>query len=257
MRLYQHIVDLCPDSNDALVMESRIEILKADIDLGDDPNALADFNDLIADFNDVSSLPRKLASKGDEFFYRNDYPKAIAIWEMVLTKYPGRKPNYIAYLLATCYKLLEDYPTAIEYYKQVLNEYPNCQYADRVPYNLGSLHRRMGEYEKAVYWFEKQPELYSRELPRDWSLYARGVIHLRNLGQPDRALELFTQYLQEFPDGESAHVAPLSLADCCVMLGDVPTAMKILQEALPKYGSESIGEEYRRKLAALAKGGTN
>jgi len=113
------------------------------------------------------------------------------------------------------------------------------------------------DYDRSVYWFEKQSELYSSELLSDWSLYARGVIHLRNLGQTDRALELFVQYLQEFPDGESAHLAPYNLAECCARLGDTPTAVNILKDFLLKYGSQPIAEDYRRKLAVLEKGGAN
>jgi len=250
---------LYPDNPHALQAElktSQMDILTL-MESGDEIAAQDLIDKMITDFNDHPDLPQAVFRIGEEYFYTHQYQKAIDVWKLVLDNYPGRGPDVIPYLLATCYKRLEEYPTAIAYYKQVLDQYPNSQYAERAPHNLGVLHRWRGEYEEAVYWFQKQPELYSDELLSDWSLYARGVIHLQNFNQPDRALELFTQYLREFPAGQSADVVPCNLAECCARLGDTPTAVKILQDALLKYGSQSIGEDYRRKLAVLEKGGAN
>jgi tetratricopeptide (TPR) repeat protein len=251
MRLYQHIVDLCPDSNDALVMESRIEIIMADVNLGDDPNALADFNELIADFNDVHSLPRKLASKGDEFFYRNDYPKAIAIWEMVLTKYPGRKPNYLAYVLGTSYERLKDYATAIKYYEQSVEKYPNCIYAYRVPYRLGILYRRVKNYEKSVYWFGRQSKLYSHAGMSQRALFFQGVVYLFDMEKYELAAALFQEYVQRYPEARNAPVALYDLALCREKAGDKGEAIALLETAISLYSGSNYIKDINKKLVEL------
>ena len=256
MRLYQHIVNLCPDSNDALVMESRIEILKADINLGDDSNVLADFNDLIEDFNDIHSLPRKLADRGDEFFYRKDYPKAIAIWEMVLTKYPGREPNYLAYVLGTSYERLKDYATAIKYYEQSVEKYPNCIHAYRVPYQLGLVYRTLGEYDKAIEWFKQQRMLFpDKEQFVERALMSQAAVLYYELKDYEKAAQIYERFIGDFPNASRIATVHLFLARCHVKLGHEDLAKGVLEDAMVKFGDSERAEAVRNELEELRKGG--
>ena len=67
-QLWQRVVDTCPDSSDVIVMKSRAGIIKADINLGDDCNILADVNELIADYKGQPGLCRAVFNIGEEYY---------------------------------------------------------------------------------------------------------------------------------------------------------------------------------------------
>jgi hypothetical protein len=66
MRLYQSVVDTWPESNYA--KRSRILIISADINLGDDPNALAGVDELIAKFHGKPVLCKVVFQTGEEYY---------------------------------------------------------------------------------------------------------------------------------------------------------------------------------------------
>jgi tetratricopeptide (TPR) repeat protein len=176
---YQYVIDNRPESNAA--MSSWAGIGRVHVRRGDDEAAEDVIDKIIADFNDNPGVAEGLSSLGEQYFYKKDYGKAIDIWELILSKYPGEGPDLVPYLLATSYERLKVYRTAIAYYEQTLAEYPNCKYAYRVPYRLGIMYRRVKDYEQSVYWFGRQGELYSHRNTAQRALFFKGV------GVPGRA----------------------------------------------------------------------
>jgi len=238
--IYETIAAGFPDTNDALRAQldaSMINILSF-IDDGNDTAAMAAIDKLIADFNDHSSLPGAVFVLGEQYFYGEDYQKAIDIWKIVLNKYPGRGPKLIPYLLATCYERLEDYPTAIRYYKQVVEEYPDCKYAHRAPYRLGLLQRGQKQYDEAIYWFTQQPKLYSDTLHAERAMHSLGAIYMRDLEDYEAAAGIFESYLRQYPEGHYAKMARYGLAVCREKLAPSTDATKRRKEAMDQLYSD-------------------
>ena len=243
----------------AFALKAQLDIPKLNIlsliESGNDLAAQVAIDKLIADFNDHPALPMKLALLGDEYFYDKDYPKAIAIWKLVLNKYPGRGPKLIPYLLATSYERMRHWHTAIKYYEQSLQEYPNCKYGYRVPYRLGILYRRVKKYEEAVYWLGQQGKLYSHANTGQRALFLQGAVYQHNMKEYEKAAEVYRKYIDDHLGGESAEVAPYCLARCLKAMGRTGEAISALKDGLEKCSSPAGQEDYRRKLAELQEGG--
>ena len=145
-QLYQRTVETYPDSNDVIVMKSRVEKIRADIKLGDDANVPADVNELIANFNNQPGLPVAVFQIGEEYYNRaygkykqgrqsesdDHFRQAIAVWERVISEVPEPNSTTMAhayYFSALCYRRLGEYPEAIEYFKETVSRWPNYQFA--------------------------------------------------------------------------------------------------------------------------------
>ncbi|GAG29613.1 unnamed protein product, partial [marine sediment metagenome] len=138
-QLWQRVVDNCPDSNDVIVMKSRIGIITADINLGDNPNVLADVNELIADYNDQPGLCQAVFRIGEEYYNKafqmenegikseseDCFQKAVAVWEKIIpletrTSYPAQAYCFSGH----CYRKLGEYEKSTAYYQYVVANYP-------------------------------------------------------------------------------------------------------------------------------------
>jgi len=158
---YQYVIDNRPESNAA--MSSWAGIGRVYVRRGNDEAVQGAIDIIIADFNDNPGVAEGLSSLAEEYFYKKDYRKAIDIWDLILSSYPGEGPDLVPYLLASSHERLKEYVTAVKYYEQSVAEYPNCKYAWRVPYRLGLVYRELRDNERALYWFEQQSVLYSNE----------------------------------------------------------------------------------------------
>ena len=159
-QLYQRTVETYPDSNDVIVMKSRVEKIRADIKLGDDPNVPADVNELIADYNEHPRLPWAVFVIGEEYYNeafrlkeddldteaKENFRKAIALWERIITDLPPSPITPQAcYLSATCLRGLGEYEKAIEYYQNILDDWPDYENAWSARFLIGFSYEKFGK----------------------------------------------------------------------------------------------------------------
>jgi len=155
-------VETYPDSNDVIVMKSRVEKIRADIKLGDDPNVLADVNELIADFNDNPALPELVFVIGEEYYNdgfrrenegldaeaKDNFTKAISVWGKIMTKLPQSVITPQAcYFSAVCYGRLRQHTKAIEYYQKVVDNWPDYKNASKGQFMVARIYeylKRLG-----------------------------------------------------------------------------------------------------------------
>ena len=253
--IYQKIVADYNETDFALTAQKKLAILE--IKVGDDVAAQAALDTLIADFNDHSEFPQVLFSIAEQSFYRQNYRWAVKLWELILTESPGSYlKSEIPYLLATCYKQLEDNPTAIKYYKQVLQEYPDSRYAHRAAYRIALLYRFAGEYDNALYWLEHQRKLYpDSHLQAQRALFEQGAVYFLDIKDYQKAIEVFQQYISEYPVDEHSWPAYRCLAKCYENTGNTSQAIVVLQEALNRFSESKYADAIKAKLDKIQEGG--
>ncbi|MBA7681660.1 Cell division coordinator CpoB [subsurface metagenome] len=154
-QLWQRVVDSCPDRNDMIVMRSRIGVIMVDIDLGDDPSALAGVDALIANFYDHPRLPQAVFRIGEQYYrlasaYRNQgleiqstesFAKAITVWERILrdisVELDPRYPPHAYYSSAISFGYLGQHETAINYYQALVDNWPDYKFAGIALFRIG------------------------------------------------------------------------------------------------------------------------
>jgi outer membrane protein assembly factor BamD (BamD/ComL family) len=156
--IYQQVVWRYPESSHAakaLLAASKMDVLSL-IESGADTAAQAALDTLIADFNDHPDLPDAVFVVGEQYYneafrYENqrleaeakeNFRKAIAIWERIITELP---PNalYTAQahnFSAICYRRMGEYEKAIEYFQKIVHDYPDYDYASYAQFVVGRIY---------------------------------------------------------------------------------------------------------------------
>jgi len=140
---YQYVIADRPDGS--LAISAWAGIGKVHIELGDDEAVTAVIDNLIADYNDHPRLPWAVFVLGEEYYnlasgYQNQrrgeqaresFTKAIAVWERIIGELPVDIPHtpHAYYFSAGCYRRLGEYEKAVEYYDKVVTDWPNYEYA--------------------------------------------------------------------------------------------------------------------------------
>ncbi|MHC4867791.1 MAG: tetratricopeptide repeat protein, partial [Planctomycetota bacterium] len=162
----------------------------------------------------------------------------------------------LPFVLATCYRTIGEYDKAIEYYEASIAEYPEGKFGPRSPYWLGLLHlKKKKDYEQAVYWLDQVRQLYPQSSLVKRSMYFRAVAYFRNLRDYGKAAEAFEEYIAQYPHSSEVWACYMDLAECHAKLGDSEQAIAILQTAYDRAASEAVRRELAGRIKALEKGG--
>lgn len=154
--LYQYIVDKHP--NHELTPCARAKVGQLKLFQGDKKAAEGILQGVLAipsshpnyartlNFVAESYYKRALATqKQKQSDYANHYRKAIAVWEQIAKELPQ---EYSAapqayYFAAACYRRLGQYEKAIEYFQNVLNNWPEYEYAWRAQSLTGDCYEKL------------------------------------------------------------------------------------------------------------------
>jgi len=150
--LYQYVIDNWPKTEHE--MRAKTGIAKLNISLGNDADTQAAIDSLIADFNDHPRLPWAVFVIGEEYYNdgfrrenegldaeaKDSFTKAIAVWERIITQLPESQSidlKHAYYFSAVCYRRIGEYEKAIEYYQEVVVNWPDYQFAWHAQYVIG------------------------------------------------------------------------------------------------------------------------
>ncbi len=248
--VYEWLVEEYPDDRYGVL--ARGKLLGLDIKRGEDDGLLVGIDDLIEDFAGHPALPKALWWVAMGYWSVSKHTQAIEVFEFLREECPDSPVICDAlYNIGYCYRLLEDYEKAALYYQKVLNEYPGSSYARHLPNSIGYLYIHAGEYNKALYWYERQSKLSCCALSGDRALNAQASIYFHRLEDYGKAAELFEEYLEKYPNGDSARWVPIRLARCYKKLGRRTEAIVVLEEGLRKYSDRSIIVDYNNELKGL------
>jgi TolA-binding protein len=158
--IYQQVVQQYPDSSHAAkawLGFYRIEALSL-IEAGDDAAAQAALDILIADFNDHSDLAAAVFAVGERYYNwafqcenqglaaesEENFQKAIAVWERIITELPPSPITPQAYFSsAECCRRLGKYEKAVEYFQAVVDNWPDYEYAGDAQFLIGTSYERL------------------------------------------------------------------------------------------------------------------
>jgi tetratricopeptide (TPR) repeat protein len=155
---YQYVLDNWPD--DEYAMWAQAGLANLHIDLGDDAAVRVALDTLIADFNDHPGLPEAVFTLGERYYeqtsrlkkeerllqIKEQFPKAIDIWERLITDLPPSPFTPEAYYFsADCFRGLGKHEKAIKYYQKVLDDWPDCRNAWSAQYLIGFSYKKLGK----------------------------------------------------------------------------------------------------------------
>jgi tetratricopeptide (TPR) repeat protein len=139
-------------------MQAKTAVAGMDILLGNDEAAHASIDRLIADFNDHPSLPQTIFRIGEEYYKRafqkeyNDlkseaqdyFQNAITVWEKIipLESHTVYSPNAY-YFSAICYRYMGQYEKAIEYYQETVSRWPTYRSSPYAQYYVGKCFEKL------------------------------------------------------------------------------------------------------------------
>ena len=114
-----------------------------------------------------------------------------------------------------------------------------------------NLYREEKDYDQAIYWLEQQEKLYYNDLLTQRAIFLQGIIYLFDLNQPQKAVKVFQQYAEAYPEVENAPVAMYDLALCYEKMDNKQEAIRVLGQAVDKYKFTSYGMDIIQKLIQL------
>jgi len=153
--VYRQIVEEHPDSSQA--DKARLRMAKLGIifaiNSGKDETVGTALDNLIADFNSHPGLATAVFMVGEQYYYKafedpnkcltvkseESLVKAQEIWERIITELPPTLPDtaHAYYYSAACYRKMGEYEKAVEYYQKVVSEWPGYKYAYMAKYIIG------------------------------------------------------------------------------------------------------------------------
>ena len=148
--------------------------------------------------NAVESGDKKMPDydKGRLYFYLEDYSNARDFLEKA--KGSGNGSEELVLLLGQCYENLNDRNYAITVYQSYL-----ATGQSKAIYNqMGMCYAASGDYENALTSF--QSGLALSDLAYDQELRFNEIVAYEKLGDPMKAKELMTSYIQDYPNDEVA-----------------------------------------------------
>ena len=251
--LYEHIHDNL-SQDEATDLEIQVGFALQSIRLKDDPNTEAAIDKLIADYNELPSFAESAYDVATQCFHTRNYGQAIRLWKLVFkNKHLLQRHNdEMPYLLAKCHEQLEEYTEAIEYYIMAVEDYRQGPYAWRVSYELARLMMDLEDYDNAIYWFNRQRELYP-DIKRTAhkSLEWQGNIYFRYRQDYQKAAEIYEQCLESVPNRSAADSEMYNLSICYEKLGDNDKAIKVLDEALRLYPGCRLESAIAKRIGEL------
>ena len=134
---------------------------------------------------------KELALKGNEYYYKNEYKKAIECYDKALKQ----DPNNFDLLFSKAYSLgeLAKYNEAIEYYDKALKKKPSS--ADTLN-NKGWVLIDLSKYDEAIEYIDKA----LRIKPGHVHALNNKVVSLYNLGKYSEAISWYDKALKIKPD---------------------------------------------------------
>ncbi len=257
--IYQRMASVDPNSSEGLqyeIQNAKAEIF-ALIKDGNDTDVNLAVSKLIADYNNHPDFPTTLFDIAQEERYSEKHPQAIRHWKYVFDNYPkSQLREQIPSLLAVCYNIIGQEDTAIKYYKQTLEEFPNAPYAYRAAYKIASIYKyERIDFDKAIYWFEQQRQLYDNELISSRSLSEIGEIYICHLKDYKTGLSLCRQYLDEYPNSRTIWTIYSNIAICHEKLGDIDSAIESLRKAHENAPDDLLRTNISKRITRLEEGG--
>ncbi len=157
---------------------------------------------LIADYPLSTYVPMALYEAGRAYRQMDNTDGAVKVFTKIVSDYPQSDLARVASTeIAQIYYQVEDYTNAISAYKNVIDRFPGSDEARLAMRDLRSIYVEQGDVNTFLNYSESVQGAAPIELnERDSLLYASAEL-IYSRGDYSTALNLFKNYLEEFPQG--------------------------------------------------------
>ena len=88
---------------------------------------------------------------------------------------------------------------ALDSLNQMIVKFPGHSLIDEIFFQLATIHRQIGHFNQSIVFLKKIKEDYATDILADDSLFLMGNIYEQNLGDKDRAKEIYKRFLSAYP----------------------------------------------------------
>ena len=173
-------------------------------------------------------IPNAIFERGRAYFVLEEFKKGESDFNAVISDYPNSPvvPRAIVQLGLLYYNMGEN-QKAVAQYKKVIENYKSTPEARYAMTGLRNSYVDLNDVE-AYFTYVKTLEGYGdvNMAQKDSLLYTSGE-NLYISASYDRATEVFTTYLKEFPEGSFRQNAKFYLAECLKLSGKSDEALKL------------------------------
>jgi tetratricopeptide (TPR) repeat protein len=123
----------------------------------------------------------------------------------VVSHHPTPKPEYLT--LGNTYFDQQNWPLAVQYYTKAIDS--GIDNPD-IRTDLGTAYRNLSKPQQALEQFQTAQ---NEDPHHENSLFNQGVVYVALLNEPQKALAIWREYLQRFPQGQHVQDAQHLIAD--------------------------------------------
>jgi TolA-binding protein len=230
---YEQAVESYNKAIDAAISNADYALYQKGFSLGllkKNQEKIAVLQDLITRFPNSSYCDDAIFEIGHSYVLLQQHARAIETYQRILTDYP--KGGYIAksmVQMGLVYYDQDQYQQAIKWFKDVISQYPGTTEAKNAITGLKNVYVDMNDVDSYFAYIQGLGTAVDvRKSEQDSLTYINGE-NLYMAGNCERALQVFANYLQQFPQGNFTLNAHFYLAECLEKQGNHDEAMKSYQ----------------------------
>ncbi len=87
---------------------------------------------------------------------------------------------------------------ALDSLEEMITDFPGHSLTDEIYFQMGTIHRQLGQFEEAINYLEKIQEHNATDILGDDSLFLIATIHEKDLGNKERAKEIYQTFLTSY-----------------------------------------------------------
>ncbi len=192
---------------------------------GDYTNKIAGMKALVARFPTSAFADDALMQVGDTYFARGNDNDAIEAYKQILSKYPKSDQVSESYLKLGLINFNRDaYDESLLWYQKVVQNYPGTPASNEAMIAIKEIYMAKGDPAAYIAYANKYPGAQVTASEQDSIVYLSAEKQFYN-GSIDKALQGFTDYLKQFPNGYFALQANFYRAECLFTKQDFPAAL--------------------------------
>ena len=181
---------------------------------------------LIARFPNSAFLDDAIMQAGNTYLAQSKDDDAIEMFKTLFVKSPRSDQIPEAYLkLGLIYFNRDSYDESLNWYQRVLQYYPGTPASNEAMLAIKEIYIAKGDPNGYIKYASKYPGSQVSASEQDSIIYLAAENQYFK-GNMDKALDGFTQYLQQFPNGYFALQANFYKAECLFTKQDFPNALK-------------------------------
>lgn len=213
-------------------------------------NARVEFQDMAVRYPDHTRAAEAWQKAGDSYLKLQKVSEAARCYETVKVLYPQHPQAPLAlFQAASIYFKEKNIPKAELTLKDFLDRYPDSNIYPNGRLLYAALLLEEHNYDQSLSEYEKVLQSGAES-----SLLAQaylGIGHLYSrLGQVERAKENYHTVMTKYPSSSAAFTALLRLSEIMVVSGDFETAIKLINENIPKYKNQDQKARLHLALAS-------